>query len=82
MSSINSISVEKLARLVGTPHCPILLDVRIEEDFNATPCLIPGAVRRPHAQAPDWAHDFVGASAVVICQKGAKLSQGVAAWLR
>ena len=82
MSSINSISIEKLARLIGTPHCPILLDVRTEEDFNANPCLIPGAVRRPHAQAPDWAHDFAGASAVVICQKGAKLSQGVAAWLR
>ena len=30
----------------------------------------------------DWAHEFAGRSAVVICQKGAKLSQGVAAWLR
>jgi rhodanese-related sulfurtransferase len=82
MSSINSISIEKLARLIGTPHCPILLDVRTEEDFNANPYLVPGATRRPHAQAPDWAHDFAGVSAVVICQKGAKLSQGVAAWLR
>jgi hypothetical protein len=33
MSSINSISVEKLARLVGTPHCPVLVDVRTDEDF-------------------------------------------------
>ena len=33
MSSINTISVDKLARLIGTPHCPILLDVRTEEDY-------------------------------------------------
>ncbi|TIU26652.1 MAG: sulfurtransferase, partial [Mesorhizobium sp.] len=29
-----------------------------------------------------WAAEFSGAKAVVICQKGQKLSQGVAAWLR
>jgi rhodanese-related sulfurtransferase len=82
MSSINTISIEKLARLIGTPHCPVLLDVRTEDDFRADPRLIPGAVRRPHGGAADWAQDFAGCSAVAICQKGAKLSQGVAAWLR
>ncbi len=82
MSSINTISIDKLARLIGTPHCPILLDVRTEEDFNADPKLIPGSMRRPHASASDWAPELNGHSAIVICQKGAKLSQGVAAWLR
>jgi rhodanese-related sulfurtransferase len=82
MSSINSISVEKLARLIGTPYCPVVLDVRTEDDFAANPCLIPGALRRSAAEAPEWAVSLARCSAIVICQRGAKLSQGVAAWLR
>ena len=30
----------------------------------------------------DWAGEFAGRSAIVVCQKGEKLSEGVAAWLR
>src|SRR5260221_1894539 len=82
MPSVNSISADKLARLIGTPKCPILIDVRMEEDFTADPRLIPGSVRRSHAEASDWATAFAGRSAVVICQRGHKLSQGTAAWLR
>jgi rhodanese-related sulfurtransferase len=33
MSSINTISADKLARLIGTPKAPVLIDVRTEEDF-------------------------------------------------
>jgi rhodanese-related sulfurtransferase len=82
MSSINTISIDKLARLIGTPHCPALIDVRTDDDFNANPRLIPSSMRRPHTAPSDWAPEFAGSSAIVICQKGAKLSQGVAAWLR
>jgi rhodanese-related sulfurtransferase len=82
MSSINSISIEKLARLVGTPHCPVLVDVRTDEDFKADPRLVPGAMRRAHADVSDWAGEFTGRSAIIVCQKGEKLSEGVAAWLR
>jgi rhodanese-related sulfurtransferase len=82
MSSINSISAEKLARLVGTPHCPVLVDVRTDEDFLADPRLVPSATRRPYADPSAWAGEFAGRSAVVICQKGTKLSEGAAAWLR
>jgi rhodanese-related sulfurtransferase len=82
MSSINSISAEKLARLVGTPHCPVLVDVRTDEDFLADPRLVPSATRRPYADPSAWAVEFAGRSAVVICQKGTKLSEGAAAWLR
>ena len=35
MSSINSISPEKLTRLVGTPNCPAIIDVRDNDDFAA-----------------------------------------------
>jgi rhodanese-related sulfurtransferase len=82
MSSTNSISVEKLARLVGTPKSPVLIDVRTEEDFDADPRLIPASIRRSHKATPLWAHDLAGRSAVIVCQQGLKLSEGTAAWLR
>lgn len=82
MSSYTSISSEKLLRLIGTANAPSLIDVRIDEDFAADPRLIPGAVRRSHLDVQDWASRLTGQSAVVICQKGQKLSEGTAAWLR
>ncbi len=84
MSSPNSISVEKLSRLIGRPDAPVLIDVCTDEDFTANPRLVPGAVRRSWADVPSWGPSFVSAGkpAVVICKKGLKLSQGVAAWLR
>jgi rhodanese-related sulfurtransferase len=83
MSSPNTISSEKLARLIGRPDCPALIDVCTEEDFACDPRLVPGAVRRSFKDVAEWAPEFAGGrSAVVICQKGLKLSQGVAAWLR
>ena len=82
MPSLNSISADKLLRLIGRPDCPALIDVQLDDDFAADPRLVPGAVRRPFDRVADWAPQFTGRSAVVICQKGLKLSQGVAAWLR
>ena len=82
MPSITSISVEKLARLIGTPGCPALVDIQTDPDFAADPRLIPGAVRRPWDRVNDGAAEFSGRSVVVICQKGQKLSEGAAAWLR
>lgn len=82
MSSYTSISSDKLARLIGTAKAPTLIDVRIDEDFAADPRLIPGAVRRSHRDLQDWAPHLTGQSVIVICQKGQKLSEGTAAWLR
>ena len=82
MSSITTISVEKLLRLVGTPKCPAIIDVRTPEDFGADPYLIPGAMPRSHGDTPHWAREYAGRAAVVVCQQGQKLSEGVAAWLR
>ena len=82
MSSPNTISVEKLSRLVGTPKCPALIDVRIDDDFKKSPSLVPGSVQRGYVQVGDWAQELRGTSAIVICHRGAKLSQGVAALLR
>ena len=82
MSSVNSIASEKLARLIGTPKCPALLDVRTDDDFSADPRLVPGSHRRSYETAGEWSAEFRGQSPVVICQKGLKLSHGVAALLR
>lgn len=82
MPSPNTISPDKLIRLVGTPRCPALIDVRTDEDFEADPVLVPSAVRRDPMRAAAWAAEFAGRTAVVICRRGLKLSHGAAAWLR
>jgi rhodanese-related sulfurtransferase len=82
MSSYTSISSDKLSRLIGTVNAPTLIDVRIDEDFAADPRLIPGASRRSHGDVQDWGPRLTGQSVVVVCQKGQKLSEGTAAWLR
>lgn len=82
MPSPNEISVSTFARLVGLPGSPVLVDVRTDDDYNADPRLIPGSIRRDFKRAASWAHEFDGRSVIVACQKGLKLSQGSAAWLR
>jgi rhodanese-related sulfurtransferase len=82
MSTLNSITVEKLGRLIGTPKAPLLIDVRTDDDFGLDRRLIPGSFRRPHETVAGWGPELAGRSAVVICQKGLKLSHGAAAWLR
>jgi rhodanese-related sulfurtransferase len=82
MAAPNTISIDKLVRLIGTPKCPMLVDVRPQEDFEADAHLIPSAIRRAFAQSEDWAGVYDGQSAVVICQKGSNISQGAAALLR
>ncbi|MGB8397742.1 chromate resistance protein ChrB domain-containing protein, partial [Bradyrhizobium sp.] len=82
MSSPTSISSEKLSRLIGTARTPVLIDVRTDEDFAADQRLLPGAIRRSHQDAADWAREFSGRPAIVVCQRGQKLAQGTAAWLR
>ncbi|WP_336965636.1 sulfurtransferase/chromate resistance protein [Sphingobium aquiterrae] len=82
MSALQIIPIDKLARLVGTPGGPAIVDVRTDEDFAADPRLIPGAVRRPWTEVADWAAEFTGSDVVLVCREGHALSQGAAAWLR
>jgi rhodanese-related sulfurtransferase len=78
----NAISPPQLARLVGTPDAPIIIDLRIEPDFAADPRLIPGSVRQSHTDAATWAPHYRGRRCVVVCARGRKLSEGAAALLR
>jgi rhodanese-related sulfurtransferase len=82
MASYNEISASTLARLVGTPESPVLLDVRIDEDFDDDPKLIPGAFRHSFLDVASLADDLRGKPVVVYCQKGLEISQGAAAVLR
>ncbi len=82
MPSPTEITVAQLSRLIGLPDAPVLIDVCIDDDFNADPRFIPGAHRRDYRDVQNWAPAYVGKSVVVVCHKGQKLSQGVAAWLR
>jgi len=76
MSTLNAISPDKLFRLIGTPSCPTILDVR-----DAQPSLIPAShvlkVDCVEANAAD-----IPAAAVVVCQGGGSRSAGAAALLR
>jgi rhodanese-related sulfurtransferase len=82
MPSPTEISVTQLSRLIGTPACPFLIDVRIDEDFDTDPRLVPGSSRHSHGDIQSLAAALRSRKAVVICQKGMKLSQGAAAMLR
>ena len=82
MTAPNTISIDKLVRLIGTPKCPMLFDVRPQNDFEADPHLIPSSIHCALDRLEDRVEAYVGQSAIVICQDGSSLSQGVAALLR
>ena len=82
MPSPTQITVSQLSRLIGTPDVPVLIDICIEEDFAADPRLIPGALRHPFNDIAALVPELAGRRAVVVCQKGLKLSEGAAAILR
>lgn len=82
MASYNSISSDKLYRLVGTSKCPVVIDVRNDEDFAANPHLLPGSVRRDYRTVAEWAPLYRGQPVVAVCARGHRISEGVAAYLR
>ncbi|MDP9422756.1 MAG: chromate resistance protein [Pseudomonadota bacterium] len=77
MSATNSISPEKLFRLVGTPNCPAIVDVRPEAEQ-----LLPASSLRRAEEVHDWAGSFAGRKVVASCFHGKERSAGVAAILR
>ena len=86
MPAPDAISCEQLARLLGTPKSPVLLDVRREAVRATDPRLLPSA--RPLAEAdltPETLATLasqISGPVVVVCAEGHRLSQGTAAWLR
>jgi rhodanese-related sulfurtransferase len=82
MASPTQITPAQLARLVGTPDCPVLVDLCIDEDFDENPRLIPGAIRHDFPDMDGLADRLQGAKPIVYCKKGLKISQGAVALLR
>jgi rhodanese-related sulfurtransferase len=82
MPSPDTITVSQLARLIGAPDAPVLLDVRVAEDVAADPRRLPASLARDYRDVAGWAPALAGRHVVTICQRGQKLSQGTAAWLR
>lgn len=83
MPQPNQITPAQLLRLAGTPDCPALVDVRLPEDLAREPRLIPGSFALPHTACDPAPNRLRGAGrVVVICARGRKLSEGVAALLR
>lgn len=82
MPALNSISAEKLARLIGTTGCPAIIDVRSDEAFGLDPRLIPGSLRHPDTDPSRLAASLRGRTAVITCRAGRERSNGIAAWLR
>ena len=78
----NEITVPQLLRLIGLPDAPVIVDISIDPDFAYDPFLIPGAIRHPHTDIDGLKARLSGRASVIVCQKGIKLSQGLAARLR
>ena len=82
MPAPNEITPSQLFRLIGTPDCPVIIDICIDEDFNNDPRLIPTARKHPFKTIESLVPELQNQKVVIICQKGLKLSQGAAALLR
>ena len=76
------ISATQLVRLIGLPDAPAVLDVCLPEDVAAAPYRIPTALSASHLDLDSHIPALKDRHIVVVCQKGRKLSHGVAAHLR
>lgn len=85
MPAPDAISCDKLAKLIGTPRAPVILDVRRAALRQDDPRALPGARLLTEADLPG-AHALLpelrGQSVVVACAAGHARSQGLAAVLR
>ena len=79
MPATTVITTQQFSRLIGLPHCPAVVDVRIDDGYRTDPRLVPGSLRRDYRVIASWAADYRGKSVVVVCERGQKLSEGTAA---
>lgn len=79
----HSINPQELKKRITGVEAPILIDVRRQTDYEASPKKLPGAIRRDPAKIEDWIKDLPsGVPAVVYCVKGGSVSQSVADRMR
>jgi len=79
MDTVASISIPALRSLLGTPHAPLIVDVRKPPAFDADPLMIASALRRGHDPVADWSAALPpGNEVVAYCVHGHEVSQGAA----
>ena len=82
MPSPTEITVQQLARLVGLPGAPAIIDVRKDAEFKSDRRLVPTAQRHSSIAAIECWRRYAGQPVVVVCQSGRTDSQATAARLR
>jgi rhodanese-related sulfurtransferase len=76
---MDAIAPAALAQALGSARPPLVIDVRRNERFLESPCLIAGALRRDPALVAEWKSTLPkGAEVVAYCVHGHEVSQGVA----
>lgn len=76
------ISAYELFSALGRAKAPFVIDVRLDDDFAADSRRLPGSLRCAHGAVRGLPAGSHGQTAVVVCQRGLKLSEGAAALLR
>ena len=82
MPSPMEITTSQASRLIGLPDAPVIIDLRIDEDFEDDPRLIPAAFRHSFQDIEALVPQLQGKHVILYCQKGEKISQGAAALLQ
>jgi rhodanese-related sulfurtransferase len=78
-----AVTFQQLTQALAAERAPLVIDVRREAAFLASPHLMAGALRRDPGTIAGWAGELPsGASVVVYCVHGHEVSQGAARALR
>jgi len=79
MPALNAVTPAQLARLIGLPDAPVILNVRIPGNTAEDPALITGSRLHPQTDITAFAPTRTGKRVTVTCKRGRKLSHGAAA---
>lgn len=82
MPTFDEITTQQLARLIGLPDAPRLVDVRNVQSVRSDPRLLPAARNLDVRDIQMWGPPYGRGRVVVYCNDGGALSRGAAAWLR
>lgn len=77
------VSPRELWNSLATPAAPQIIDVRRRNVYEESPRLLPGAILRDAAKAPQWSADIDRSRPIVAaCKAGREVSQMIVAHLR
>lgn len=68
----------ELYRLLGSPRCPLIIDVRKKPAFDEDPCMLPGALHVAPEAIAIWPAPTHARTLVVYCAHGQEVSQAAA----